>query len=122
MSVYFFLFNKETKECLCLGKKRERDGVMYQGPSVFVDGDNYFLPNDYLELLIERFNGKKDNDNVIILPDYELFDTEDYVSESEDLVEIGGESYGDLPITKYFPELGQDAVKEDIKRRGEIIR
>jgi hypothetical protein len=70
---------------------------------------------------MQRFNGKKGNDSVIILPDYELFDTEDYVSEEEDLVEIGGENYGDPPITKYFPELGQDEVKEEIKRRGRII-
>lgn len=120
MSVYFYLFNKENKECLCLGKKSERDGPEYQGPSVFIDGYNYFLPKDYLELLIQRFK-EKDKDSVILLPDYELFDTEDYVSEDEDLVEVGGEGYGDLPITKYFPELDQQEVKEDIKSRGVIL-
>lgn len=122
MSVYFYIFNKETKECLCLGKRHHRDGHEYQGPAVFIDGDNYFLPASYLDLLIQRFKEKADNDSVIVLPDYELFDTEDYVSESEVLIKIGGEGHGDLPITKYFPELESDSVKEEIKRTGKIIK
>lgn len=121
MSVYFYLFNKETKECLCLGKKLDRDGVGYQGPSVFVEGKSYFLPDDYLELLIQRFKGSEAGENVIILPEYELFDSEEYLSEDEETVEIGGESYGDLPITEYLPELEKQAVRDEIKRRGNLI-
>ena len=121
MSVYFFAFNKEKKECICLGKKDVRDDFEYQGPSLFIGDKNYFLPKKYLELLILRFSEDSSKESVVILPDYELFDTEDYLAEDEECTEIGGDGYPSLPLSTYLPELKDENVLEEIKREGVVV-
>ena len=117
MSIYYYLFNKNKKEGLFLGKKI---GHEYQGPTVFVNGKFYFLPKECLELLIDRFKGNNQLD-VIILPDYELLDSESYLSKDEGLIEVGGEKENDIPIINYLPELADEAFQKEIEQKGTVV-
>jgi hypothetical protein len=116
MSVYFYLFNKKTKLGLCLGKKGIRSDHEYQGPSVSISEKQYFLPKKYLDLLIESFYRDSESGEILLLEDHELFDTNKYLSEDEDLIEIGGDKYGDIPLHKYLPELDNPSVIDDIRK------
>jgi hypothetical protein len=47
-----------------------------------------------------------------------LFATADYLPGDELAIVIGGDNLDDPPLTKYFPELQQASVQDEIKRTG----
>ena len=121
MSIANYIFNKVSKECIYLGKKGVRSDFEFEGPLHFIGNKRYLLPVEYLSLLLERFRETGNEDDLIILGSDELLDTEDYLPEDEDLIEIGGENYLDLPLSKYLPELNEDNVIREIEEKGILI-
>lgn len=118
MGIAYYLFNKDTNECVYLGKKGVRDDFEYEGPLLYIGEQRYLLPVDYLKLLIERFNDTGGENSILTVSSDDLFDTECYVSEDEDIIEIGGDNYLDLPLTKYLPELNGEGGKANVVRNG----
>jgi hypothetical protein len=116
MGIYYLYFNPMNKECLPLGKKV--DGYSYEGPVVYLSGKRYFLPRKYLLLLIKRFAGGGD---VLLVPDYEIFDSEEYVSSDELIYKVGGGGAEDPPLSKYLPEINDSSVIEEIIVHGTLI-
>jgi len=121
MGICHYLFNKETKEGINLGKRGKRIDFEFQGPVCFVNDKRYLLPPKYLNLLIERFKQTGDEKTILIIEDYELLDTFDYLKEDEDLIKIGGDRYFDLPLEKYLPELDSPEVQKEIGETGILI-
>lgn len=117
MGIYYFYFGRDTKECLSLGKKVTVRSPEFEGPGVILSGQRYLLPEKYLQLVIERFRANNPS-GALLLPDYELLDSTDYIPEDELAVVVGGDNIGDPPLTKYFPELQQYSVRDEIQRAG----
>ncbi|MDG9670259.1 hypothetical protein ONV78_21150 [Hahella sp. CR1] len=121
MSEVYYLFNKITKECVCLGKKTGEDGSEYTGPVCFIGDSRYYLPMKYMHLLVERFRGSSPAGTVCEVAGSELFDTASYLGPDEDVIEVGGDRDFDRPLAVYLPELEDCRVKEEIKRNGILI-
>jgi hypothetical protein len=120
MSIYYYLFSSNNRECINLGKKGRRNDYEYDGPSVILSGKTYLLPAQYLELMKQRFIEKNGKNNIVICPDYDLFDTEEYLKDDEEFYEVGGERDFDLPITKYLPEIEDLNVRLEIEKREDL--
>jgi hypothetical protein len=120
MGVYYYLFSPEAKECVDLGKKGKRLDYEYQGPSVYVDKHSFFLPANYLELLISRFTQEHGGkDKVIYLPDYEL-ESSNYLDDNEDVSVVGGDRDFDIPVNKYLPEIDNVEIQQEITSRSDL--
>jgi hypothetical protein len=116
MSIYHFIYSPEANEGINLGKKVNERTPPYQGAATYVDGHIYWLPEKYLQLLIDRFT-KAHNDTVFI-EDYKLWKL---IGDDEYIIEIGGDCDWDLPLTKYLPELNDPKVQEEIKQHTELL-
>ena len=88
MSIYYYLYNKGTNECLYLGKGEFQQILDFPGPTVLINGAKYLLPKKYLKLIIDRMKGSVGSDDVVVVPDYKLFDGVEFVSSNENIIEI----------------------------------
>ena len=120
MSIGYYIFARNSKECISLGSKGRRNDHEYRGPIVILFGQRYLLPSEYLNLLIQRFVEKHGKNEVVVCQDYDLFDTDIYLKDDEDCLEIGGDRCFDPPITKYLPELEEEALKQEIQGRKDL--
>jgi hypothetical protein len=120
MSICYYLFAINSKKCLDLGRKGKREDSEYDGPVIFLPEGKYYLPFEYLELLIERFTEENGSDNIICLPDYELFDEYEYIKENDNYDIIGGDREFDTPIKKYLPELSNLEFQKKIQSRKDL--
>lgn len=122
MSIASYLFNKASKECVYLGKRGVRKDFEFEGPLFFLGENRYLLPVDLLELLIERFREAGSESDLVLVESDDLLDTEIYLSEDDELIEIGGEKYLDPPLAKYLPELDDESGRKNVLENGILVR
>jgi hypothetical protein len=118
MSVSYYLFSKASKEYISLGSRGRRSDYEYEGPVIWMGPLRSRLPRHLLQTLIDRFREAHGTDDVVVCSSEELFDSTDYLTEDEMGIEVGGERDGDLPLTKYLPELDDPGVREEIRSRA----
>jgi hypothetical protein len=116
MSVYTYIFSPETKEGICLYKRLIDKNPPFEGVITYIERDRYWLPNNYLQLLIDRFSEAHSDSKFI--EDYKLWKL---IGDDEYIIEIGGDCDWDLPLTKYLPELNDPKVQEEIKQHTELL-
>lgn len=120
MSVSNYLFSKTSKEYVLLGRKGRRPDSEYEGPIVWLGALRSRLPAYLLQRLIDRFRAAHGADDVLVCSSDELFDSTDYLAEDEIGTEIGGERDGDLPLTRYLPELDEPGVQDEIRANADL--
>lgn len=114
MSIYYYLFSTETKECLSLGCREGEEGQKYEGPVIWLGAERFHLPNQLIKLLMDRFYDFHGRDKVVLLSEDELYDSGDYLVEDESCVQIGSDEDNAPPLSKYIPELEEESVRLSI--------
>ncbi|WP_457337982.1 hypothetical protein [Rhizobacter sp. P5_C2] len=117
MGIYYYLYDRETAKGVCLGKRGRRFDAEFEGPTVCINGDQYLLPANLLQLLIDRFKASSSAHCVSILPDYELFDGADAIlPAATPYTAIGGDV--GPPLSIYLPELESEAGRAAVMQAG----
>ncbi len=115
MSIYYYLFSVDNKECLTLGCKGTRLDSEYEGPIYWLEGQRYYLPERLLKLLIERFYKKNGSDKVHLLREDELYDSGEYLDVDDVCIQVGSDEDDAPPLSKYLPELNDEIIQKEIK-------
>lgn len=116
MGIYYYLFSKSRAAGICLGKRGKRSDSEFDGPVVFIDGARYLLPEDMLQLLVDRFKANNGADDVVVVPDFELFDGVDLLPSDADYTDVGGDV--GPPLSTYLPEIEMPEGRAAIVRAG----
>ncbi|WP_431262363.1 hypothetical protein ACQ859_19700 [Roseateles chitinivorans] len=119
MGVCYYLFDKKGAKGICLGKAGHRTDAEFDGPVAWLDGCRYHLPSALLQQMIDRFTAEAGPENVVVLPEYELFDGEEHLAWDAEYVDIGGDIGPSLSV--YLPELETTSGREAIVRSGRRI-
>lgn len=109
MSTHYYLYEKQKKHCVNLGKKLNESSFGFEGPLFYSDGEFRLLPEELRHLLKKRFIEAHGERNVVVLTDDDLFDSGRYLAIDEEPVEVGGDEDNAIPLNVYLPELVQTA-------------
>lgn len=116
MSVYYYLFARDSKECICLGRKVDGEERAYEGPVLWIGVERFRLPAALLSLLLDRFRERHGDAGVFLLREDELYDSGEYLAADEVCIQVGGDEDGAPPLSKYLPELREHEIVSSIVR------
>jgi hypothetical protein len=115
MSRSFCLVAISARRFVNLGARGRRDDWEFEGPVVWIDSRRYRLPADLLEQLVARFRERHGETSVAIRPLDEQFESDGIWSHDEGVIEVAGDSDGNIPLSEYLPELDDPETRRRIQ-------